>query len=120
MILTLLLIIPFLGALLLSLWPQGATPAQLRRLTLIILSVQCIASFAVLFWFDPSNPGLQLQERLPWLPSVGLDYSLAIDGISLPLVLMNACSVLWQQWHLEKLRTVQEFILRFCSSLVVL
>ena len=90
MILTLLLIIPFLGALLLSLWPQGATPAQLRRLTLIILSVQCIASFAVLFWFDPSNPGLQLQERLPWLPSVGLDYFLAIDGISLPLVLMNA------------------------------
>ena len=90
MILTLLLIIPFLGALLLSLWPQGSTPAQLRRLTLVILSVQCIASFAVLLWFDPSNPGLQLQEHLPWLPSVGLDYSLAIDGISLPLVLMNA------------------------------
>ena len=90
MILTLLLIIPFLGALLLSLWPKGSTPAQLRRLTLIILSVQCIASFALLFWFDPSNPGLQLQERLAWLPSVGLDYSLAVDGISLPLVLMNA------------------------------
>ena len=51
MILTLLLIIPFLGALLLSLWPKGSTPAQLRRLTLIILSVQCIASFALLFWF---------------------------------------------------------------------
>ena len=90
MILTLLLVIPFLGALLLALWPQGSTPAQLRRLTLVILSVQCLASFAVLFWFDPSNPGLQLQERLPWLPSVGLDYSLAVDGISLPLVLMNA------------------------------
>ena len=32
MILTLLLVIPFLGALLLSLWPEGSTPAQLRRL----------------------------------------------------------------------------------------
>ena len=90
MILTLLLVIPFLGALLLSLSPQGSTPAQLRRLTLVILSVQCLASFALLFWFDPSNPGLQLQERLPWLPSLGLNYSLAVDGISLPLVLMNA------------------------------
>ena len=89
MILSLLLIIPFLGAITLSLWPSGSQPHQLRRFTCIALLVQILASFSVLIWFDPADSGLQLLERVAWLLIVGLDYSLAVDGISLPLVLMN-------------------------------
>ena len=44
----------------------------------------------MLFWFDPSNPGLQLQEHCRGFPVLGLTIPLAVDGISLPLVLMNA------------------------------
>ncbi|MDX1976548.1 MAG: NADH-quinone oxidoreductase subunit M [Pseudanabaenaceae cyanobacterium bins.68] len=34
-----------------------------------------------------------LVESLPWLPSLGLSYELAIDGLSLPLVLLNSLLV---------------------------
>jgi NADH-quinone oxidoreductase subunit M len=39
--------------------------------------------------FDPGNPNLQLIERLPWIPSFGIEYLLGIDGISIWLVLLT-------------------------------
>jgi len=36
--------------------------------------------------FEPGNTGLQLQEHLPWIESLGLTYKLGLDGLSLPLV----------------------------------
>jgi NAD(P)H-quinone oxidoreductase subunit 4 len=36
--------------------------------------------------FDLNNAGLQMKEYLPWIPSLGLSYSLGVDGISLPLI----------------------------------
>ncbi len=39
--------------------------------------------------YDARNPGLQLVERVPWIQTFGVDYFLAIDGISLWLVLLT-------------------------------
>jgi len=89
MMLTFLLLIPFAGALLISLWPSGSDAPVFRRLALAVLTAQCLLGLPVLWAFQPGEAGLQLIERLPWLPSLGLDYALAIDGLSLPLVLMN-------------------------------
>ena len=38
----------------------------------------------------PATRRLQLQESLPWVASLGLDYRLGIDGLSMPLVVINA------------------------------
>lgn len=40
--------------------------------------------------FDPSNPAFQLVEQRPWLPQLGISYSLGMDGIALVLVLLTA------------------------------
>ncbi len=40
-------------------------------------------------FYDPANAGLQLVERVPWIRTFGVDYHLAIDGISLWLVLLT-------------------------------
>jgi NAD(P)H-quinone oxidoreductase subunit 4 len=42
------------------------------------------------FWkhYDLSNPGFQLVETYAWLPQIGLSWSLAVDGLSMPLVLL--------------------------------
>ena len=89
MLLSLLLLIPLLGALALILWPGSPTSARLRELTIVLLAVQCLASFALLLPFDPADAGLQLIEQARWVHAIGLDYALAVDGLSLPLVLMN-------------------------------
>jgi NAD(P)H-quinone oxidoreductase subunit 4 len=40
--------------------------------------------------FDLSSSGWQFTEYLPWLPQIGLSYSLGIDGVSLPLLVLNS------------------------------
>src|SRR6185295_9736805 len=39
--------------------------------------------------FDHADPGFQLVERASWVPSVGLQYVVGVDGISLWLVLLT-------------------------------
>ncbi|MGK7915201.1 MAG: NAD(P)H-quinone oxidoreductase subunit 4 [Prochloraceae cyanobacterium] len=44
------------------------------------------------FWrfYDPQSPDLQLVESYSWLPQLGMNWSLAVDGLSFPLVLLSA------------------------------
>jgi NAD(P)H-quinone oxidoreductase subunit 4 len=39
--------------------------------------------------YDPSEAGLQLVERVSWVPAIGLEWSLAADGLSAPLVVLS-------------------------------
>ena len=89
MLLSLLLLIPLLGALLITLIPGDRTSTFFRSFTAVVLIAQCVASAALLIPFNPADSGLQLIEHVAWLPSIGLDYALAVDGLSMPLVLMN-------------------------------
>ncbi len=94
MALSLLLLIPFAGTLALLLWPGGPSPSRLRLITIAILVLQLGTSLAVAVAFDPALPGMQMQERHSWLPGIGLDYALGVDGLSLPLVLINGALTL--------------------------
>ena len=89
MLLSFLLLIPFVGALALLVWPGDQGDERLRIGSIAVLAVQCLVSFALLVPFDPAESGLQLVEQARWVHSIGLDYALAVDGLSLPLVLMN-------------------------------
>jgi NAD(P)H-quinone oxidoreductase subunit 4 len=87
--LSLLLLLPLVGFLLLLLWPGQPAPGLMRQVALVVLSLQVVWSVVVLLAFDPSRGGMQLSEALPWIPGLGLTYSLGVDGLSLPLVLIN-------------------------------
>ncbi|MCT0229772.1 NADH-quinone oxidoreductase subunit M [Synechococcus sp. CS-1324] len=84
-----LLLIPLLGALILAIWPGDPAPERIRRSGAAVLALQLLWSIRVLVSFDPSAGGMQLEEAVPWLGSLGLHYRLGIDGLSLPLVLIN-------------------------------
>ena len=92
--LTPLLLIPFLGALLLLLLPGQSPPGRMRLVTIGVLGLQLAWSLLVVLHFDPSDGGMQLQESITWVGSLGLDYRLGIDGLSLPLVLINGALTL--------------------------
>jgi NAD(P)H-quinone oxidoreductase subunit 4 len=94
MLLSSLLLIPFAGCLALLLWPGRPAPGQLRLITIAILVVQLGVSVATALAFDGSSSGMQLQELHHWLPNLGLDYALGVDGLSLPLVLINGALTL--------------------------
>jgi NAD(P)H-quinone oxidoreductase subunit 4 len=89
MLITSLLLIPLLGSLALLLWPGSPSPSRLRWIAIAALIVQLGFSVAMALAFDPSLPGMQLQEHHRWLPGLGLDYAVGVDGLSLPLVLIN-------------------------------
>ena len=89
-----LLLIPFIGAFALLFWPGQPVPGRMRVVTIVVLGLQLAWSLRVLLAFDPGDGGMQLQESFAWVSSIGLDYRLGIDGLSLPLVLINAALTL--------------------------
>lgn len=94
MTLSLLLLIPFLGASVLLLWPSDPAPGRMRAIAITTLALQLLWSLWVLVRFDPSLGGMQLEESYRWVSSLGLDYRLGIDGLSLPLMLINGALTL--------------------------
>jgi NADH-quinone oxidoreductase subunit M len=78
--------ISFIGAAALLLLPRGST-ASARFLALLA----AIAGFAIaLTCFLTHRTGEMLTiTRVPWIPSLGIEYHLAADGISLTLVLLT-------------------------------
>ena len=55
--------------------------------------------------FDPTQSGLQLVERVSWVPSIGLEWSLGVDGLSAPLVVLSGLVTLlsvWASWTIER------------------
>ncbi|MEY3462652.1 MAG: dehydrogenase i domain protein [Cyanobacteriota bacterium] len=93
-LLSLLLVVPLLGSALLLLWPGQPSPQRLRATSIVVLALQLLLSLLVLLVFDPADPSLQLREQLAWVPGIGLEYRLGVDGLSLPLVLINAALTL--------------------------
>src|SRR5664280_2906461 len=78
--------ISFLGAAAMLLLPRGST-ASARILALLT----AVAGFAIaLTAFLQHRTGEMLTvTRVPWIPSLGIEYHLAADGISLTLVLLT-------------------------------
>ena len=41
------------------------------------------------FWYNPQDAEFQFVERAPWIPSIGAEYFLGIDGLSTLLILLT-------------------------------
>lgn len=86
-ILNLVLWLPLVGTLLCLLFRHS--PVACRWLTLLTtLGVLSLSLW--LFFVLPQQAGWLLQEDHAWIPAFGIRYSLALDGISLLLVLLTA------------------------------
>lgn len=87
--------LPILGSVLVGLWPR---PEQARRLALVIALVSLGLCGLMLSQFDPSLAAVQMSQTLSWMPDLGLSYTVGVDGISLPLVVLNTVLVLVAIW----------------------
>ncbi len=88
--LSILIWLPVLGALVISFFPGTISAPKTRQLALVIASILFGFSVLLLRNFDLNNGGMQFQELIPWIPTLGINYTLGVDGLSLPLVVLNA------------------------------
>ncbi|MCT0229397.1 NAD(P)H-quinone oxidoreductase subunit 4 [Synechococcus sp. CS-1324] len=89
--LSLIALLPAAGALLLPLLPDdGTDPRGPRTVAMTVLVVDLLLILYVFSQhFDGSSSSLQLVERVAWVPFLGLEWSLAADGLSAPLVVLS-------------------------------
>jgi NADH-quinone oxidoreductase subunit M len=83
-LITTLIVVPIVGALLV-----GATRNYARGVALAFNLVTAIGAFLLWRSFDSTLPGLQLVERHSWIPAIGAEYLVGIDGLSLLLVILT-------------------------------
>jgi NAD(P)H-quinone oxidoreductase subunit 4 len=88
--LSLLIWLPVLGSLVVGFWPTTSADRDVKRLALIVGTVLVGLTLWVISQFDLTTASFQLTESLTWLEPLGLNYSLGIDGLSLPLVALNS------------------------------
>ena len=87
-ILSAILWLPAAAALLILLLPKEQLKA-IQGVALIGAGISLLLSWSLLGSFDASSPALQFSERLNWVPELGMTYSLGVDGLSLPIVLLT-------------------------------
>lgn len=82
--------LPFLGAALVGFWPGSISASRVRQIALAVASGILIWTIWLLSQFDISNASLQFSEFIPWIETLGLNYRLGVDGLSLPLLALNS------------------------------
>jgi NAD(P)H-quinone oxidoreductase subunit 4 len=107
--LTAILLFPLVAALAIPVLPDkdGKT---VRAYTLAVGLIDfAMMVYAFFINYDVSNSGFQLAESYAWVPQIGLNWSLSVDGLSVTLVLLtglvNTLSILaaWQVNHKPRL-----------------
>ena len=88
-LLTYLIFIPLAGAVLIALVGKGRDGLS-RWLALGVSLVNFLVSIPLFTRFDSTTPSMQFVHRFDWVKSIGISYSVGIDGISLFLVLITS------------------------------
>jgi NAD(P)H-quinone oxidoreductase subunit 4 len=82
--------LPIVGAAIVGFFPGNAAGTRIRSITLAIAAAILLVTIWLGFQFDITNPGMQFQESLPWIPQIGLTYKLGVDGLSFPLLALSS------------------------------
>jgi NADH-quinone oxidoreductase subunit M len=91
-LISLMLAMPVLGVL--GVLVGGGRDGVGARLIAVMASAVTLAMSLVLWvGYDPAGARFQFEERVPWLPDMGISYHVGLDGISLLLVLLTTVFV---------------------------
>lgn len=112
-ILTTILLAPVAGAILIMLVPR-----EKEELAKTIAATTTLVSMALSLWvwgtYDRSTGGFQFVEHVPWIPDLGVSYSLGVDGISVPMLVLTTLigfSAVFASWRVAY--RVKEFFSLF-------
>jgi NADH-quinone oxidoreductase subunit M len=87
-ILSLVTFLPTVGAILLIFFP-AAKAGAIRAFSFLIATLTFLASVPLFTGFQTGQRGMQFVERAAWVPSLGIQYTLGVDGVSVLLIVMT-------------------------------
>jgi NADH-quinone oxidoreductase subunit M len=121
-LLSVLIFTPILGAV--AVFLAGYISAKFSKaLTIAISAFTIVMTLFVYLSFNWSAQGFQFTETYDWAKSFGLTYTVAIDGISLPLLIISSLLTTlsaagsWEQIH-EKVKEYNALLLLFEGSII--
>lgn len=79
-----------------------------RLLTLIALMIEAVLGLVLWCAFDPESRGWQARVDWPWLVDLGASFSVGVDGLSLPMVVVTVLLLplaLLGSWDNVRVRT---------------
>jgi NADH-quinone oxidoreductase subunit M len=91
-ILSLLLIVPLVGAAFIAFFVQGEGAHVIRNArntALMTTAVNFVLSLLLFVQFDAGSSEYQFVEKYEWFSGIGISYYLGVDGISLYLILLT-------------------------------
>ena len=86
MLLSVLIFSPLLFALIVALLPQEK---WIRPVSFVLSLLHFAISCLLFYRFNPATANMQLVEKVPWVPTFGVNYFVGIDGISFWLVILS-------------------------------
>jgi NADH-quinone oxidoreductase subunit M len=87
-LLSVILFTPLVGALVL-LFVNKRSENVIRWIANTFAFLGFLVSLPLWFRYDPAGPSWQFTERAPWIPSIGAEYFLGVDGFSILLILLT-------------------------------
>lgn len=107
--LSVILLAPLVGALVLVFLPRKEE-WTIRAVAVASTLLSLGLSLLVYFTYDQTVGGMQFKEDILWIQDLGVSYSLGVDGISLPLLLLTnliGFSAVYASWNIKD--RVKEF-----------
>lgn len=104
-LLSTLIILPAVAALVTSFYGNDQRAHLVRWFSLLTSIVLLGLSTYLYIHFDNSQVGMQFVERYPWIPMLNIQYTVGVDGIAMPLLLLTAYThllVVLAAWPLIK------------------
>lgn len=87
-VLTIIYLMPLISVLILLFIPEKNHRA-IRLVSLIPVCISFLLSIILLINYDYNVGGLQFVEKSQWIPSIGINYFLGVNGINVALVLLT-------------------------------
>ena len=104
--LSLLMLIPLLGGLLVAGLPLDYD-RYIKKLAVLVAGAALVFGAAVLLpAFHPAQAGFQFEDRFTWFADLGISYHVGVDGISIWLVLLTTLLsfvAIAFSWYVDKL-----------------
>jgi len=87
-LLTLTIWLPIVGGI--AVLASGDRDAVLsKQIALAVAVLTFLVSLGLWIWFDPATAQMQFVEQSAWIPGFNVYYSLGVDGISMPLIVLT-------------------------------
>ncbi len=114
-VLSLITFLPLVGALVVGVIPRAREEA-IKWAALLTALVVGVLSVVMAVQFDyGSSAKFQLGTDLPWIESIGSNFHIGVDGISLPMVVLSAIitilAIIYSWDHWEEPRNPKAFLI---------